>query len=253
MSIVETTEDGSADTGQQSLANTTRPAGSRRRRLTQDEERAIARLYAETSTPTAEIRERFGIGESSLYRVVQRHGVALRGRTGPSTQSQPPRTTTSAARPAKTWTPARTPDGQPDLQGTWVNFDGTPFEASASTPAPPAPAAPNPGINPPSHWAEHDARPRASSWPMTCVTRCAKRSRSERSKSRRSPAKTDSTVGIVRYGLQHPVERSPLHHAANGWKVDRPKRRHSKPVPCVCGAVCEGRHKRSAALRWSHP
>ena len=98
-----------------------------------------------------------------------------------------------------------------------------------------------------------DSRPRASSWPMTCVTRCAKRSRSERSKSRRSPAKTDSTVGIVRYGLQHPVERSPLHHAANGWEVDRPKRRHSKPVPCVCGAVCEGRHKRSTALRRSHP
>ncbi len=22
-----------------------------------------------------------------------------------------------------------TPDGQPDLQGTWVNFDSTPFEA----------------------------------------------------------------------------------------------------------------------------
>jgi len=30
------------------------------------------------------------------------------------------------------WTPARTPDGQPDLQGTWVNFDSTPFEADTS-------------------------------------------------------------------------------------------------------------------------
>jgi hypothetical protein len=27
------------------------------------------------------------------------------------------------------WTPARTPDGQPDIQGTWVNFDSTPLEA----------------------------------------------------------------------------------------------------------------------------
>src|SRR5262245_32640099 len=37
----------------------------------------------------------------------------------------------SAARTAsqaKAWTPSRTPDGQPDLQGIWVNFDPTPFE-----------------------------------------------------------------------------------------------------------------------------
>jgi hypothetical protein len=26
------------------------------------------------------------------------------------------------------WTPSRTPDGQPDLQGIWTNFTGTPFE-----------------------------------------------------------------------------------------------------------------------------
>jgi len=91
LSIVETQEDGSAKV--------------RRRRLSQDDERAIARLYAETRTPTAEIRERFGIGESSLYRVVQRHGVALRGRTGPSTtlrSSAPsPKATPAKAAPAK--------------------------------------------------------------------------------------------------------------------------------------------------------
>lgn len=63
------------------------------------------RLYAETSTPTAEIRERFSIGESSLYRVVQRHGVALRGRTGHSTRSKPPRTAVSA-RPRRSSSPS---------------------------------------------------------------------------------------------------------------------------------------------------
>jgi hypothetical protein len=34
------------------------------------------------------------------------------------------KTTTAAAG----WTPARTPDGQPDIQGIWINYDTTPFE-----------------------------------------------------------------------------------------------------------------------------
>jgi transposase-like protein len=58
-----------------------RADGGIRRRLTQDQQREIARLYGQTRTPTAEIRQRFGIGESSLYRVLQKHGVSLRGRT----------------------------------------------------------------------------------------------------------------------------------------------------------------------------
>ena len=34
---------------------------------------------------------------------------------------------------APRWTRV-TPDGQPDLQGTWVNFDSTPFEADQAAP-----------------------------------------------------------------------------------------------------------------------
>ena len=37
----------------------------------------------------------------------------------------------------KTWTVPRTPDGQPDLQGMWLNYEATPFEApkASGTPA----------------------------------------------------------------------------------------------------------------------
>ena len=41
----------------------------------------------------------------------------------PAAQTAPPRSTT-----AKAWIPARTPDGQPDLQGMWTNATITPFE-----------------------------------------------------------------------------------------------------------------------------
>ena len=56
--------------------------------------------------------------------------------------------------PAKTWTLPHTPDGQPDLQGTWVNFDSTPFEAPSAQPARPNNV---PGVGPPDHWANHDS------------------------------------------------------------------------------------------------
>ena len=36
----------------------------------------------------------------------------------------------AAAKTAKTWTPPRTPDGQPDLQGMWTNATITPFRAA---------------------------------------------------------------------------------------------------------------------------
>jgi hypothetical protein len=57
------------------------------------------------------------------------------------------------ARPVQPQIP-RLADGRPDLQGTWVNFDDTPFEAPGTTAA----AAPaNAGVNPPAHWTEHDS------------------------------------------------------------------------------------------------
>src|ERR1700674_4875827 len=72
--------------------------GSRRPRLSPAEKREITRLYGDTSTSTSEICVRLGIGESSLYRVVQLQGLPLRGRTASSTS---PGTTPPARAPYK--------------------------------------------------------------------------------------------------------------------------------------------------------
>src|SRR5919199_291686 len=59
------------------LERTADPGRATRRRLSPEQQREVARLYAESTTPTSEIRRRFGIGESSLSRIVQRQGVPL--------------------------------------------------------------------------------------------------------------------------------------------------------------------------------
>ena len=41
-------------------------------------------------------------------------------------------TITAQSKPARAWIPAKTPDGQPDLQGTWTNPTITPFERPAA-------------------------------------------------------------------------------------------------------------------------
>ena len=56
----------------------------------------------------------------------------------------------SAQQPKPGFVPARTPDGQPDIQGTWVNFDATTFESSG-------PGRRLTDVNPPEHWADHDS------------------------------------------------------------------------------------------------
>jgi transposase-like protein len=68
----------------------------RRRKLSDEEEREVTRLYAQTSTPTPEIARRFGIAESSVYRVAHRHGAPLRGRQAPGAQQRREVSTVSA-------------------------------------------------------------------------------------------------------------------------------------------------------------
>jgi len=43
------------------------------------------------------------------------------------------RSTTQATAPSQRWTPSRTPDGQPDLQGVWADNTVTPFETACGT------------------------------------------------------------------------------------------------------------------------
>src|SRR5687768_13541746 len=55
---------------------------------------------------------------------------------------------------AQAWKQGRTPDGQPDIQGIWLNFDSTPFERPVARPAaPPGPAA---NVGPAPEFADHN-------------------------------------------------------------------------------------------------
>ncbi|HLF13104.1 MAG TPA: DUF3500 domain-containing protein [Gammaproteobacteria bacterium] len=87
---------------------------------------------------------------AALMVVAVSTGMALMVARTLAQEPTPRSAETTAAGLAVAWTPSRTPDGQPDLQGTWVNFDSTPFEAGE------APRAQT-DVNPPSHWTDHDS------------------------------------------------------------------------------------------------
>src|SRR4051794_38606013 len=72
----------------QALVGTTHR--SRRPRLTPEELGEIARLYTEEAASPSELRARFGIGDSSLYRMLQKQGVTLRGRSVPRLSLETP-------------------------------------------------------------------------------------------------------------------------------------------------------------------
>jgi hypothetical protein len=56
-----------------------RPEGGfRLRKLSDEQEREVTRLYADTATPLGQIGQRFGIGQTSVARIAQRHGAPLR-------------------------------------------------------------------------------------------------------------------------------------------------------------------------------
>src|SRR5438093_841455 len=57
--------------------------------------------------------------------------VALLMPIAAAAQSRPDGSARGSASAAKAWTPPRTPDGQPDLQGIWTNATLTPLERPA--------------------------------------------------------------------------------------------------------------------------
>ncbi len=85
MTVIEDVQAVSAANAQAPAAGGIKTRDSRRPRLSLDEQREIARLYANTSTSTSEICRQLGIGESTLYRIVQLQGLPPRGRTTSST------------------------------------------------------------------------------------------------------------------------------------------------------------------------
>ena len=93
-----TDQESSASTGPtpEPTAQPPTPEQSARRGLAPEQQGEVVRLYTEGNLPTSEIRKRFGMGESSLYRILARHGVPLRGRTAvperpTSSRAQAPR------------------------------------------------------------------------------------------------------------------------------------------------------------------
>ena len=64
------------------------PPRGRRPRLTPDEQRELARLYTDENASPTELRIQFGIGAPTLYRLLRKQGVALRGRSASAPQAR---------------------------------------------------------------------------------------------------------------------------------------------------------------------
>ena len=85
--------------------------------------------------------------------------VASLTAAGAAAQTSPskPAAAGATAVGSTSWTLGRTPDGQPDLQGTWINFDSTPFEAPLAQPiARPPTGAAAANVGPASEFADHN-------------------------------------------------------------------------------------------------
>jgi transposase-like protein len=148
LSIVEPVEEveehsiGNTDGAQAGEATSGR---SLRRRLSPEQQREVGRLYADASIPTSEIRERFGIAESSLYRIVQRQGISRQGRGQMATSQAEPADGSDERRHGPTSRPAskqRRVASQRRAAGTRTGRGGSGRAAgpgTRTTPARPAP------------------------------------------------------------------------------------------------------------------
>ena len=92
-------------------ANEAKRVSPTRRKLSDEQEGELTRLYADTTTPVSEIARTFGIGESSVYRLAQRHGAALRGRQIPP--GAPPAEPAAAGARGRPGARAPTPAAKP--------------------------------------------------------------------------------------------------------------------------------------------
>src|SRR5215204_3176857 len=110
-------------TEQPSDSTATTPTGrggpSPLRKLTEEQELELTRLYSQTETPVPEIASRFNVGESSVYRISQRHGASLRSR---GSEPRPRRTAAAKSGPtattsgSSTTAPARPASSTPSTQ-----------------------------------------------------------------------------------------------------------------------------------------
>jgi transposase-like protein len=101
MTMATSTEQPSASTASMPTGQSGR---SPLRKLSDEQELELTRLYSQTETPVPEIASRFNVGESSVYRISQRHGAKLRSRGADAR----PRRTTAAKPAAAAATPAST-------------------------------------------------------------------------------------------------------------------------------------------------